>query len=593
MKPTGKQIKSLQTALLAAFDHARLRQMLSAELEQNLEQIAPVTNANLTDIVYNVIRHYAAQPGGLHTLIRAARADNPDNQELAQVGDQLLAVEFDPLPVEAKPSVTIDKRLLGAAIVVLLLAIAGVIYYLNLPKPMGPGYNVAVAGFSTLSATGDSGSTDSGPSDISLEISDWFFSAVENEMAQLPSTVRHEVRGPDEVGPIRGATPAARAEAAQKKADDFDAAVLIYGVVSEKDGQWYVQPEFYVNDQDTFFYAVSLIGPNQLGAPIPFTLPLEPGQQVEVNRALDARRQVLQHAVVGLGHFFADEYERAQLEFRTAANIPDWPDDAGKEIMYILIAAAALRQYDRIAAPEPLDDAERAFGRAYEINPAFARAHVGLGTVAVQRAAQLDDQATGGDNPAANQLPAATADQPASLLVEAQAWFEASLVAADQQPSDYIAIKANYGLGQVNLLGGQYRVANYSLDQARKFYDAVLVNVANANFDYLNRFAAQTHAALGLIAGLEGDYARAATEYRTANAIWAELPAGKSDLTLARNWAMIGAVEQEQQNYCAAEEAYTQAVMLGEEIEAAKEEVAKWQEFNDRIKQQGLCSHES
>jgi HEAT repeat protein len=96
MKATGAPIARLQAALVAAYDYAGLRQMLRTQVEQDVELIAPVTAANLNDITDAVIRHYAVQPGGLHRLIRAARAGNPSNPTLAAVAAELLALDFEP-----------------------------------------------------------------------------------------------------------------------------------------------------------------------------------------------------------------------------------------------------------------------------------------------------------------------------------------------------------------------------------------------------------------------------------------------------------------------------------------------------------------
>jgi hypothetical protein len=95
MKPTGEQIGRLQAALVGAYNYADLHQMLRTQLDQDVEAIAPVTAANLNDIVYAVIRHYSAQPGGLHRLVTAARAGNPGNPDLALVAPELLAVDFE------------------------------------------------------------------------------------------------------------------------------------------------------------------------------------------------------------------------------------------------------------------------------------------------------------------------------------------------------------------------------------------------------------------------------------------------------------------------------------------------------------------
>jgi hypothetical protein len=577
MKLKGTQISSLQTALLSAFDYEQLRQMLYTQLDQQLEEIAPVAHASLTEIVYAVIRWYAAQEGGVHKLVKAARAANPGHAELARVADSLLAHDFDPLPKDGPAAPALDLRLVAAAVVVFVLIAAGVYIAMNGPKPMPElGYNLAVAAFDTPEANGDAGAAE-----VARAIGDWFFSAVEKDVAHRPENLQYNLRGPQEIGVVAGATAAERAAAARKKAQELKAAVLIYGTVFAQDGQYYVQPEFYVNDQDTFFYASSLVGPNQLGAPITVTLPLNPGGQFQITEALDARRQVLEHTILGLGQFFIDEYEQAKGEFRSAANTPNWSDAEGKEISYLLIAAAALRQYDMMAAPASLDDAERALRKAHAINEQFARAQLGLGTILVERAGLIDPHAT------------TAGPGQVALLKEAATWFEGARTARDQGPMDFIGIKADYGLGRVHLLGAQLHAEGYTFEKAEKYFHAVISAVDQADFAYLQRFSAQAHAGLGWAAGLQQDHEAMAKEYRTANEIWSTLPAGKDDLTIARNWAKIGWAEGELHHYCDARDAYGQAVGVGARAPTGRDEVDKWRKFIEDIDAQKLCKLEA
>jgi hypothetical protein len=576
MKPTGRQISRLQAVLINAFDYAGFRQMLRKQLDEDIEKIAPVANANLNNIVYAVIRHYAAEAGGLHKLAAAAHAENSRNVELAKITAEFLAIKFDPLPSDVKPPWDKAVWVLITLMGMLLALIVGLLVYQLMPKPMAPtGYNVAVATFGAQDETGAVRATD-----VSREISDWFFAAVENDVKKLPTALQYDLRGPADIGVITGDTPEARAAAARQVADKFNAAVLIYGQVFERNGEQYVQPEFYVSDQDTFFYADALIGPNRLGAPIPFRLPLDAPAQAAINQQLDARRRVLQHVLIGLGYFFIDDYAQAELEFRTAASDPGWPDEAGKEIAYLLIGAAALRQYDVITRPEPLDDAELAFQRAYQINENFARAHLGLGIVALERAQILNHERT----------------EPETVngrfLADAGRWYASGRDAPDQLPSEYVALKADFGLGQVFTLGFQFGVPGYALDKARGFFQNVITAVSQSEPGYLNRFEALAHGGMGWVAALDQDFAGMAEEYRTANAIWESLPAGQSERDVARNWSRIGYAELQMEHLCNALEAYRMAVTIGEAAQVGEGELDLWQQHVADLEQKEACLDE-
>ena len=100
MQPTGPQTKRLQQALLSAYpSEITLRQMVRIHLDASLDAVVPLHRQNQTDIVFDLIERYAEKAGGLHALIKAAVAGNPGNRLLAAVAAELLAIDFDPLPV--------------------------------------------------------------------------------------------------------------------------------------------------------------------------------------------------------------------------------------------------------------------------------------------------------------------------------------------------------------------------------------------------------------------------------------------------------------------------------------------------------------
>lgn len=101
MQPTGPQLERLHQALLSAYpSESTLRQMVRIHLDASLDAIVPLHRQNQTDIIFDLIEHYAAQSGGLHQLIHAAQAGNGGNPALAALAPEFLVIDFDPLPIK-------------------------------------------------------------------------------------------------------------------------------------------------------------------------------------------------------------------------------------------------------------------------------------------------------------------------------------------------------------------------------------------------------------------------------------------------------------------------------------------------------------
>jgi Effector-associated domain 1 len=86
---TGHQYGKLQEALIAAFtSKSKLEQMLSLELNRNLDSIAG--GENLRDVVFNLIKEAKAQ-GWIKDLVHAACRANPGNPQLKAIAEELLS----------------------------------------------------------------------------------------------------------------------------------------------------------------------------------------------------------------------------------------------------------------------------------------------------------------------------------------------------------------------------------------------------------------------------------------------------------------------------------------------------------------------
>ncbi len=105
MNLSGQQKKKLQEALINAFPNmASLEQMLSYGLDKNLRVIAG--EGSLQEIIFKLIQAANAQ-GWLQDLIRAACNENPENQQLKDIAQELLPnpdLEAPPISLANNPS---------------------------------------------------------------------------------------------------------------------------------------------------------------------------------------------------------------------------------------------------------------------------------------------------------------------------------------------------------------------------------------------------------------------------------------------------------------------------------------------------------
>jgi tetratricopeptide (TPR) repeat protein len=93
MLPTTDQLINLRQALQQAYDFNSLRMMLFEELNESIEDIS--LRKNLTEVAFDVVHHFAAQPSGLRNLAKAAHRRRPDNQMLGNIAREFDAIEFD------------------------------------------------------------------------------------------------------------------------------------------------------------------------------------------------------------------------------------------------------------------------------------------------------------------------------------------------------------------------------------------------------------------------------------------------------------------------------------------------------------------
>ena len=87
MQLNGKSRQQFHDALLSAFPTpAKLKQMVSFELDENLDAIA--IGGNYSEVVFKLIG-WAEEKGNEEELLNAARSSNPGNPKLKSFDEQI------------------------------------------------------------------------------------------------------------------------------------------------------------------------------------------------------------------------------------------------------------------------------------------------------------------------------------------------------------------------------------------------------------------------------------------------------------------------------------------------------------------------
>ncbi len=441
------------------------------------------------------------------------------------------------------------------------------------PMPtMGSGFNIAVAEFAV---TGQAASPDLVKD--SQELSQWLFTAAKKENDQLPSALRSEIRGPGEIGVVGPANAA-------QVAGQHHATLLIYGVITPGADSYYVQPNFYVSEEG-FSYAPEVAGPNRLGLPVPFKLPLgEPGTLFGLNEKLDARVQALRHLMAGLAYFYVHQDDLAYAEFEQAAQVDHWQPTEGQEVVYLLMGAAKLRTANNLNGEptqraEAIIQAEKAFTQAFQLNSNYARSYLGLGGIALTQAMSINEQGV------------VTQVDPVKL-VEARDWYSKSMSAGDQPTlAYYIPIKAYYGLGQVQLAGYKFKLPGWSDVEARLAFNQVIVRWHNEahQASELAWFVGHAHYNLGLLAGWAEDWDTVISECHNAHKILQQIEINRPLEPILYCYDGLALAYEKKNQLAEACQAYSQAIQMSERVTIPGGDRKRWQTALDQLRQKGAC----
>ncbi len=147
-----------------------------------------------------------------------------------------------------------------------------------------------------------------------------------------------------------------------------------------------LQPEFYVSADRYFNDAQDLTGNYSFGKAIP-------ANSLDDRGALSAHVTALSFVMTGLFQHMTQQFDGALKSYQAALAVPNWADNDGKEIVYMLIgnsemklAEKAASQCDRSTVLAHTDNAENAYTESKTLAPDFARAYAGLANVYAVRA---------------------------------------------------------------------------------------------------------------------------------------------------------------------------------------------------------------
>jgi tetratricopeptide (TPR) repeat protein len=413
------------------------------------------------------------------------------------------------------------------------------------PVPMDSSkFTIVMSPFVSVDAAGHVRTTQDG-----RELARLLYTRLENSFAGLNLNIPYELRSPDQSCPVVGATREDRASAAEQWAATINADVVIYGAITQQSDGSELQPEFFVTYRG-FTEAADLVGPHELGRPLRVTLPVQPDTLEGVaDHPVNARAQALSLIALGLASYAVDDYSQALDYFTAADAVPNWPESAGKEVLYMLMGITASRLASVTLDSGYVDESLDYFDRALAIDPNFARAVVGeagatyqlaLGDLKTRQGSQVEPQ----------------------LLDQAEALYRRAAT-LDAPAAAEIATKTHFGLGQIFLVRYYLKAAGGDwLAQARAEFQAIL-DAYTAGGARNPELVGHAYARLGLIANdIDQDPAAAIPLYQAAITLVTPRWQAQYQINLGDVYADLEEMESARHAY---EEAQSIAELYGNE----------------------------
>jgi tetratricopeptide (TPR) repeat protein len=417
--------------------------------------------------------------------------------------------KFAPEKIILDPPDKIRRQWIILGTVLGISLILALLFIFTRPPQLGTmtgDFNVAVAGFAV---TGNPEENEIGTTlaeNVFLHLNE-NLNEIAPELKQDISQFKIQVWAPEKIGGIRGNNREERADAARKLAQQIHADIIIYGVVDTTQSTWKVTPEFYLYDR-SFYEAQEITGQHDMGTPFSIPGQNNTATRIAFSNQISARTKVLSVMAVGLSFYAENQLKSALSVLQTAENAENFGKEQGKEILYLLLGntAAKLSQF-----PE----AEQYYQKSLAIDPEYARAQIGMGSVNYIKALTPF------------QLSLKPGDIDNNLIDTSIKWYQNALQARNIPALANVETKVHFGLGQCYLLK-VYSEKEQWFDPAIAEFQAVVQEYGNGKNIYVKELAAEAHARLGLIYALSGDPKAAIQEYEEAVKLLDEYPDRKN-----------------------------------------------------------------
>jgi tetratricopeptide (TPR) repeat protein len=404
-------------------------------------------------------------------------------------------------------NVIVDSRIMqfnldGRRITVPIFIIAGVLVLMLAlflypilkprwdPTQMTGQFNIAVADFGEIDEQGGVSETNA-----SQQLSEWLYEGLAAAYAETPDVpladsveIWHNSRTDSAqditLHAIKGETTEARTKNAAALAERIGAHMVIYGDLVQSGEDPGLDLEFYVGSK-VGDETAAIVGPHRLGQPVDLPVPFDGGDPTInefVKNRLQTRTAALFWLTVGLTEEQLGRSEEALATFRRGeAALENWAPEEGKELLYFFIGREELFLGNDVAA-------EEAFQQALSINPNYARAHNGLGSVYFSRVQAIPPQER-------------LAEPDAFTKVRRP--YQTALQLARQQGNPLVEHLARLSLGMTGRLEGESYYVAQELEPALETFARAQGDLEEA-LDYFtetrhHRLTAQAYESLGLL----------------------------------------------------------------------------------------------
>src|SRR5215211_4622427 len=264
------------------------------------------------------------------------------------------------------------QALLAAIVVVIILRITGVFARHVMPDSI---FNIAVAEFGEMDSSGEIHASEPGKL-----LSEWTANNLRDELGTNSNLVIWPNQGNLFT---RTRVPLVQIDTVEKKADDLNADLLLYGYVDKRTEPAQLVLSFWIAPQDQYKFE-DIQGNTQIGEPIRVVNLNDPG--VSVQGELKRQSAAVAWIAMGLAQEQLGQSQDALADFQKADQaLPD------SEYIKFFLARAYLflAEFRPEQQQEYWQQAEDAFLESVQINNQYAKAQLGLGSVYIKRSSEL------------------------------------------------------------------------------------------------------------------------------------------------------------------------------------------------------------